>query len=386
MSATARAEARRKAILSRGTDRLAKLTVTARGEDAPAYMSESSSTGSATGKFLGDESDMPLPSTSSATSASSTTLSPAAAGASSTKRAVSAGNGVHPLRPPSSTTSARSTSASSASNRFDSAGGAPAGLGRIPTPDPSVWSVEQQQQFMRALMGASAAASSAGQDTPMLQSPLGDPNAPLDPTLPPLDNPLAAMLFGGAAGAGAGVDPKQQQGLLFPPGFQPQHAPDVSSSPPPRKFQKYLPLVHLVVLWALLGYFVFWFEPKVYEANVVDAFPSAGGLWARWRELVGRSPVSEAGLKRLQVQIAPFFWAFITVEVMLHSIQIFTGSNTVQPPSILAMFLPQLPPPIPSIVINSLKYFRMFSMFLDDVAGVIVGLGFIIYFAGFLSV
>lgn len=38
MSATARAEARRKAILSRGTDRLSKLTTTARGEDAPAYL------------------------------------------------------------------------------------------------------------------------------------------------------------------------------------------------------------------------------------------------------------------------------------------------------------------------------------------------------------
>jgi hypothetical protein len=38
MSATARAEARRKAILSRGNDRLSKLTTSARGEDAPAYM------------------------------------------------------------------------------------------------------------------------------------------------------------------------------------------------------------------------------------------------------------------------------------------------------------------------------------------------------------
>jgi hypothetical protein len=38
MSAAARAEARRKAILSRGTDRLAKLTTSARGEDAPAYL------------------------------------------------------------------------------------------------------------------------------------------------------------------------------------------------------------------------------------------------------------------------------------------------------------------------------------------------------------
>lgn len=37
-SAAARAEARRKAILSRGTDRLSKLTSSARGEDNPVYL------------------------------------------------------------------------------------------------------------------------------------------------------------------------------------------------------------------------------------------------------------------------------------------------------------------------------------------------------------
>jgi hypothetical protein len=43
MCAATRAEARRKAILSRGTDRLAKLTTLARGEDATAYMRDSQS-------------------------------------------------------------------------------------------------------------------------------------------------------------------------------------------------------------------------------------------------------------------------------------------------------------------------------------------------------
>lgn len=38
--AAARAEARRKAILARGNDRLAKLTTSARGEDSPVYNHE----------------------------------------------------------------------------------------------------------------------------------------------------------------------------------------------------------------------------------------------------------------------------------------------------------------------------------------------------------
>lgn len=93
----------------------------------------------------------------------------------------------------------------------------------------------------------------------------------------------------------------------------------------------------------------------------------------------------------------------MTLEVMLHSIQIFTGSvrvlfsvvacrlssflaptqNAVQPPSLLALALPHIPSPFPSIIINSLKYLKMISFFLDDVAGVVVGLGFIVYFSGF---
>ena len=38
MSAAAKAEARRKAILSRGSDRLSKLTSSARGDDAPQFV------------------------------------------------------------------------------------------------------------------------------------------------------------------------------------------------------------------------------------------------------------------------------------------------------------------------------------------------------------
>ncbi len=38
MSAAAKAEARRKAILSRGSDRLSKLTTSARGDDAPQFV------------------------------------------------------------------------------------------------------------------------------------------------------------------------------------------------------------------------------------------------------------------------------------------------------------------------------------------------------------
>jgi GET complex subunit GET2 len=49
---------------------------------------------------------------------------------------------------------------------------------------------------------------------------------------------------------------------------------------------------------------------------------------------------------------------------------------------LVALALPHLPPPFPSIILNILKYFQMGGLFLDDVAGLVVGVGFLILFAG----
>lgn len=52
---------------------------------------------------------------------------------------------------------------------------------------------------------------------------------------------------------------------------------------------------------------------------------------------------------------------------------------------LLALALPHLPPPFPSIITNGLKYLQMGGLFLDDLAGLIVGLGFLVLLAGWLS-
>ncbi|KAJ3524794.1 hypothetical protein NMY22_g10852 [Coprinellus aureogranulatus] len=376
MSASARAEARRKAILSRGNDRLAKLTTSARGEDAPAYMKDvgtSSSVSSASRSFLGEEtSDMPTPSLSTRSfDSSSASASPLLGG----RRSVSGpSNGSETSYSSASTTRKASAPQPNVRDPFEAF---TSGAG----PDPSVWSAEQQQQFMRALMTGSALNAQASQPAQEKGKAAADP---AEPQLPPMDNPLAAMLFNGLTGGGEGGMP--DLGALAALGGGgglggAQAGGEVKPKQPPSKYQKFAPLLHLVLLWALLSYFVFWFEPKVYSESVVDAFPAVGGIWERWRGLGGAAPGTLPG--KVVVQAAPFFWAFMTIEVMLHSVQIFTGSNAVQPPSLLALALPHIPPPFPSIIMNSLKYIKMISFFLDDIAGVIVGLGFIVYFSGF---
>ncbi|TCD60795.1 hypothetical protein EIP91_009508 [Steccherinum ochraceum] len=324
-SATARAEARRKAILSRGADRLSKLTTSARGEDAPAYLHDDPPLAPLPNRpnleeFVGEESHLPTP----------------------------------PIR---------SRTASDSHTPFRSAG-----LGAT-QPDPSVWSEEQQQQLLSALMGGAAGGPSLFPGQPQL--PSSGPSGGSSTDGPAPEDPLAAMFSamtqqqGGAQGMfGAGMPGMNMQ----PP-----------APPTPKTLvQKLMPLVHLVAAWVLLAYFVIWKEPEVYDTQSYRSF-LVQGRWRRWAELGHKSATDGWG-----VQTVPFFWAFTTLAIMLHSWRIFSGLDRVQPPTILSFVLPYLPPPLPSIVINGMKYLQIGGVFLDDIAGLLVAIGLLIWFASWL--
>ncbi|KAG1829411.1 hypothetical protein EV424DRAFT_1526332 [Suillus variegatus] len=286
MSATARAEARRKAILGRGTDRLSKLTTTARGEDAPAYLNA----------------------------------------------------GIPP----------RATAAS-----FVDAGVSGAG------PDPSVWSEEHQRQFLQALMSGAAnspqfpqpqisAAASNGTTTP----PSGDPFVNIMNSLQQMDPSR-----GGATGK-----------VPAPP----------APAKPLSTVQKFTPLLHILCTWLILAFFVLVKEPQIL---VERSGGFSESVWKRWAELAWRS----SSIEGWGVQFVPFMWAFMTVQVVLHSIRISTGNNQVQPPVLLALALPHLPPPFPSIITNGLRYIRMGGAILDDLSAVVFGIGMVVLIAGWFA-
>jgi len=211
--------------------------------------------------------------------------------------------------------------------------------------------------------------------SPLSRSPESLPGltpTDVDPTLPPMDNPFAAMLFPQGAGA-------------FPPGAAGKAPAGVSPAAAPTRLQKLMPFVHLISMWCLLAYFVLYREPQAYVESGGSVEAAGGpGLWRRWAEL-GRPSAVVDGVQFFKVQVVPFFWAFTTLQIALHSVRIFSGFDAVQPPTLLAFALPHLPPPLPSIIVNGLKYLQMGSLFLDDLSGLVVGLGFIILFSGWLA-
>lgn len=78
----------------------------------------------------------------------------------------------------------------------------------------------------------------------------------------------------------------------------------------------------------------------------------------------------------------PFFWAFTTLQVILHSIHVFFDPQTGSPPMLLAMALPHLPQPLPGLITNGLKYLQVGGMLLDDFALLLFSLGVVVWGAG----
>ncbi|TDL22286.1 hypothetical protein BD410DRAFT_821234 [Rickenella mellea] len=317
VSAADRAEARRKAILSRGSDRLAKLTTSARGENHPVYAHDDPplpTIGKTTVEtFLGEETNMPRP-------------------------------------PPMSTPSPP-----------------PAIPGLGSSDGPTAWTPEQQAEIMRAFMGGGVL---PGMDQNMSGPRPAVPAIENNQSPLPPDDPMSAMMQALAQFTG-----QAPPGVEGAPPF-----PGQSLEPPKPKsmFQKLMPVIHLGTTWILLAYFVLIREPEEHEARTHAA--DGSGVLQRWADLRWRKPKDLLG-----VQTVPFFWAFVTMQLVLHSTMLFTKLNPLQPPTLVALALPHLPPTLRSIVINVLTYVRMGGMLLDDIAGFVLGIGILVYVAGWLA-
>ena len=380
-TAQARAEARRKAILSRGTDRLSKLTNSARGEDAT-YINTGTwnlvfrPRGCSDG-FLHVE-----PSITPKTVTSNTFVGEDP-----------------PELPLPSQPQPRSVSGSTNRPRADILND----LANVPPIDPSVWSEAQQEQFMRAL--------GLGLDRGSGEPPLvagGPPQqaqraASEEPTMDLLSALMAAQ--------------QQRPGSPGSTTAFSDASPPFPTTPRPRtKFQKLLPLIHVVLVWCLFAFFAVWREPAVHGENS----PWKGeenSFWARWARLL--PPSSRTPGETWQVQpvvrsyphsgtpsdfdfilallgstghvgtrpvlLPDLFWIcrLFPSRILLHRSHL-ESQDPISPPTVLSMALPILTPQLRSIVLNGLRYYQMFAVLLDDVAAALISVGLFVYLSTWL--
>lgn len=193
----------------------------------------------------------------------------------------------------------------------------PGGAGPMPGDDP-----------LMALMSSFAQAGGGGGGFPGAPRPPGS-SADVAP-----DDPLMALMSsmtqGGPGGMGGG-------GMFG--------APPAVEKPKPLA-QRLLPLLHIVSVWCLVAWFVLFKEPQTFHTEASSAV-LPGGIWRRWAELGSRTAAESTWgvaaestwgvqvvvrfsslydtVSLLTLSVQPFFWAFITLELALHSLRIFSG-------------------------------------------------------------
>ncbi|KAG9094313.1 hypothetical protein FRC06_010906 [Ceratobasidium sp. 370] len=358
-AAKARAEARKKAILSGRTNRLAKLTSTARGEEAAAAFirdaqaqEKAQAIAQAQAEAQTRADDPPLPSlrdtalrdfVGESTPLGSFTPSPGPS------RAVTPSYGTDV----------------SARTRADSGLDSP----------PPVWTPEQEELLRRIMGGPSG-------------------NSPPDPNMP---DPLAAMMsmFSGPGGplgemlgglntgeGGAGIPPALKNlGLGAPAGGPAVPGVPLMAQPPPGPpkpkpfLVRCLPLLHIIATVALCVWFVVFAEPAAYVVARAEELTTSQSFWGRWAILAKRE--SEA----YGVRPMPFILAFITLQLVLHSISVFYDPIVFEPTGLLGIAIPHLPQPLPSVIMHSMKYLKLGGALLDDLSIVIFIFGVTIWLA-----
>ncbi|KAH7104796.1 hypothetical protein BKA62DRAFT_693446 [Auriculariales sp. MPI-PUGE-AT-0066] len=171
------------------------------------------------------------------------------------------------------------------------------------------------------------------------------------------ENPLAALL-------GAGLMPPG----MMPPGIDgAEQMPGAAPFEPPRPkslWERLTPLLHLIAVIVLVLY-------ATYSQSVHHT--STEQRASAWRNLSTKPDEQEVA-----VLPTSFFWIFLTMQIMLHSLRIFSRHDAALP-GLLSMVLPFAPPQLQTIVINGARYYAMLGMLLDDLAVLIFTLGVVVW-------
>jgi hypothetical protein len=166
-----------------------------------------------------------------------------------------------------------------------------------PHPDPSTWSNGQQQQFLQALLGG----------PPPRESRAFDINASLTNNAAPGD-PLLALL------SGLGIEGGMGRGgeALSQPKPEPK---------PKTLIQKLLPLLHVISVWVLVAFFIFWREPEAFRERNSVAIPS-GNTWSRWARLA--SGTAEQSTWNIEIVVS-LRWSRLQCSIDDMHVAIFLG-------------------------------------------------------------
>lgn len=289
-AAKARAEARKKAILSGRTNRLAKLTSTARGEEAAAaFIREGMSQ-----PFALPDLELTLSRCLAQAQEKAQALAQAQAEAQAQQndlslpgfRDTNLRDFVGESTPITSLTPSPGPSrAATPSYATDVSSHARADSG-LDSPPP-VWTPEQEALLRRIMGGPPGAGSPDANADPLaaMMSMFSGPGGPLGDMLGGLGGREGDRVPPALKNLGLGVTGPEEM-MNVPPMAQPPR-------PGPKSFlARCLPLLHIIATVALCLWFVVFAEPSTYAAVRGDELTAPSSIWGRWAVLAKRESES----------------------------------------------------------------------------------------------
>lgn len=218
---------------------------------------------------------------------------------------------------------------------------------------------------MAALFAQVAGGGLGGQGIPGITA-AGEGLADIDPAndtgdanMDPMAALMKSMTEGGGMPPGFGP-PGGQTGNPFFPGQTPAKKPLLA---------RFWPLVHVLAMFVLWTFVVFWWEPSLAGLQ--------GSTTSRWA--LSKWDLLKGGVGRVQSQrlahdltressfpTLPVFWAFITIQVLLQSTRIVLFKSAPSLPSIVTQFLPLMPPHISSLLLTGSRYLSILNQLWKD--------------------
>ncbi|KAK8846682.1 hypothetical protein IAR55_005769 [Kwoniella newhampshirensis] len=341
--AARRAAARKAKILARGNTGLAKLAQTARGDEAQG--------------LYGDDakpSNTSTPISETPPSTSQPSWAPPPPSSSSSRPA--APQGISPEQ------QAMSAQLEAMMSMFGGPPGLGAGGGGV---GPGSEGVPDMSRLLAQMMGG---------DPSSFGGPGGGGNL-----LGDVDDPAG---LGGGAGVG-GIPPNLfgPSGTDGFPSFPGMPGLGGAAAKPRSKAEKYFPLVHFVSIIVLSIFAVAWWEPALFKISPSSLLST----WSRrWAGLSGRRD----SVWRLhgfgEPDVLPLFWAFTTLELILQTTRFVIFKSPPPPHSLLATFLPLMPPAISRPLLTGSRYLNLLSQTYKDGCLLVFGIGMTVVIAEWL--
>ncbi|CAH7686431.1 hypothetical protein BY996DRAFT_7417500 [Phakopsora pachyrhizi] len=154
-------------------------------------------------------------------------------------------------------------------------------------------------------------------------------------------------------------------------------------------FERLYPLINLLIVSGLISSSIVWWSPISsylrdfygYESNG-DQKNKVLNVKEEWDALY---PEGSSAIVRQALGPVPVFWMFLTIELGLQATRLFFNRNSTKSPGFMNTLIMSLPTPYSNLAYTILRYVSIFNSLIDDISLLIFGVGCAVVWLEFIN-